>query len=108
MTYGEETWTINAKLNSKLQSTETDFLRRSTRCSKLDKIRNATIRQKMNFNETIMQFVGNKQLQWFGHAKRMAEDRLPVRSLEWVPNGGKRRGRPKKTWIEGILKVMIR
>ena len=60
----------------------------------------------MNFNETIMQFVGNKQLQWFGHVKSMAEDRLLVRSLEWVPNGRKRRGRPKKTWIEGIMNLM--
>ena len=30
--------------------TEIDFLRRSARCSKLDRIRNSTIRQKMNFN----------------------------------------------------------
>ena len=55
----------------------------------------------MNFNETVMQFVGNKQLQWFGHMKRMDEDILPMRSLEWVPNVKKRRGRPKKTWIGG-------
>ena len=47
-----------------------------------------------------MQFVGNKQLQWFGH-----EDRLPVRSLR-VPNWRKRRGRPKKTWIEGIMNLI--
>ena len=40
--------------------------------------------------------MGNKQLQWFEHVKRMPEDRWPVRSLEWVPNGGKRRGGPKK------------
>ena len=53
-----------------------------------------------------MQFVGNKQLQWFGHVKRMAEERSPMRSLEWVPNGRKRRGRPKKTWIEGNMTLM--
>ena len=82
-----------------------DFLGRSARFSKLDTIRNGTIREKINFNETIMQFVGNKQLQWFGHVKR-AEDRLPVRSLEWVPNGRKRRGTPKKTWIEGIMNLI--
>ena len=53
-----------------------------------------------------MKFVGNKQLQWLGHVKRMAEDRLPVKSLEWVPNGSKRRGRPKNTWMEGIMNLM--
>ena len=36
----------------------------------------------------------------------MAEDRLPLRSLEWVPNGRKRRVRPKKTCIEGIINLM--
>ena len=60
----------------------------------------------MNFNQTIMQFAGNKQLQWFGYVKRMDENRLPVRSLEWVPNVKKKRGRPKKTWIEGITKAI--
>ena len=59
-------------------------------------------------NDTIMQFVGNKQLEWFGHVKRMDGDRLTVRSLEWVPNGRKRRRRPKKTWIEGIMNLMER
>ena len=39
-----------------------------------------------------MQFVGNKQQQWFGHVKRMAEDRLPVRSWEWVQMGRKEEG----------------
>ena len=29
-----------------------------------------------------------------------------MRSLEWVRNGRKRRGRPKKTWIEGIMNLM--
>ena len=53
-----------------------------------------------------MQFVGNKQLQRFGHVKRMAEDRLQVRSLGWVPNGRKGRGRHKRTWIEGIMNLM--
>ena len=28
------------------------------------------------------------------------------RSLEWVPNGRKRGGRPKKIWIEGIMNLM--
>ena len=33
----------------------------------------------------------------------MDVNRLPVRSLDLVQNGKKRRGRPEKTWIEGII-----
>ena len=38
--------------------------------------------------------------------KRIDEDRLPVRNLEWIPNGKKRRGRLMKTWIEEIMNLM--
>ena len=37
VTYGAETWKFNKNLESKLMSMEMDFLRRSTRCSRLEK-----------------------------------------------------------------------
>ena len=55
-----------------------------------------------------MQFVGNKQLQWFGHMRRMAEDNCQLEVWSGFQMGRKRRGRPKKTWIEGITNLMDR
>ena len=46
VTYGAETWEFNKNLESKLMSIEIDFLRRSARCSRLEKIRNNVITEK--------------------------------------------------------------
>ena len=37
LTYGAQIWKFNRNLESKLMSMEIDFLRRSARCSKLEK-----------------------------------------------------------------------
>ena len=49
VTYGAETWKFNKNLESKLMSMEMDFLRRSARCSRLEKIRNNFIREKNEY-----------------------------------------------------------
>ena len=36
----------------------------------------------------------------------MTEDRFPRKVLEWVPPGRRRRGRPRITWIDGVLSCM--
>ena len=36
----------------------------------------------------------------------MAEGRLPKIALKWMPKQKSARGRPKKTWMEGIRKDM--
>ena len=82
-----------------------DFWRRSARISRRDKIRNGVIKQKMNGQNSIIDFIKNEQLKWYGHVKRMTEDRFPRKVLEWVPPG-RRRGRPRITWIDGVLSCM--
>jgi len=43
-----------------------------------------------------------KILQWYGHVKRMPEDRLPKLIMEWLPLERRKRGRPRKSWMEGV------
>ena len=62
MTYGAETWELKSRTISKLNSTEMDFWRRSARISRRDKIRNSVIKQKMNVQNSIIDFIKNKQL----------------------------------------------
>jgi pullulanase/glycogen debranching enzyme len=50
LTYGAETWTVKQKHRNKLLATEMDYLRRSARISRMDKIRNEAIRTK-NWNK---------------------------------------------------------
>jgi hypothetical protein len=36
----------------------------------------------------------------------MPEERIPKLILEWVPAVRRKRGRPRKTWIEGVHAAM--
>ncbi|PSN37814.1 hypothetical protein C0J52_22582 [Blattella germanica] len=77
ITYGSETWHLKSGTIHKLHSTQMDFWRRSTRISKRDNIRKPMIREKMKVKGSLTEDIKTAQLRWFGHVKRMREDRLP-------------------------------
>ena len=83
-----------------------DALRRSSRISRKERIRNVTIRQQIGLEETIIKEIEQNQLTWYGHVQRRAEERLPKTALKWMPKQKTAQGRPKKNWMEGIKKAM--
>jgi hypothetical protein len=50
----------------------------------------------------IIDIIERKRLQWYGHVKRMQEERLPKSIMEWIPGERRKRGRRRKTWMEGV------
>jgi hypothetical protein len=54
----------------------------------------------------IIDFIEKKRLQLYGHVKRMPEERIPKLIMEWVPEERRKRGRSRKTWLEGVLAAM--
>jgi hypothetical protein len=46
--------------------------------------------------------IERKRLQWNGQVKGMPEDRIPKLVMEWIPRERRERGRPRKTWREGV------
>ena len=106
ITYAAETWCLKAKTIAKLNSTKMDFWRRSARISRKDKIRNTIIKQKMKLTRSLLDDIKTKQLQWYGHVQRMEEGRLPKEAIKWRPPGRRKRGRSKRTWAEGIRRLM--
>jgi hypothetical protein len=46
--------------------------------------------------------IQRKRLHWYGHVKRMPEERIPKLIMEWKPRERRKRGRPRKTWMEGV------
>jgi hypothetical protein len=104
--YGAETWTLNIQQANKLLATEMDFWRRSARKSRKEKVRNVTIRDIVEVGKNILEVIELKRLRWFGHVKRMPGNRLPLKSLEWEPEGTRRRGRPKERWVDGVRRSM--
>jgi hypothetical protein len=106
--YGAETWTLNTQQANKLLATEMDFWRRSARKSREYKVRNVIIREIMEVGKNILEVIEEKRLRWFGHVKRMPGNRLPLKMLEWEPEGTRRIGRPKDRWIDGVRRSMTK
>jgi hypothetical protein len=83
-----------------------DALRRSSRISRKERIKNVTIRKQIGLEETIVKEIEQDHLTYYGHIQRMAEEKLPKIALKWMPKQKRKQGRPKKNWIEGIRKAM--
>ena len=48
-----------------------------------------------------------KQLVWFGHVKKMDEEQIPKKALEWTPSPERRkRGRPRRSWVDEANEAM--
>ena len=108
LVYGTEVWQIPTREINKILSTEIDVLRRSARKSRMERIKNEHIKEIMGVKgePDIIDIIQQKRLKWFGHVKRMPKERIPKLIMEWVPLERRKRGRPRKTWMEGVQAAM--
>jgi len=104
--YGSETWRLTENNKRRVEATEMDALRRSSRISRKEIIRNVTIRRQIGLEETIVKEIAQNQLTWYDYVQRMAEGILPKIALKWTSKQKRTRGRQKKIWMEGIMKAM--
>jgi len=54
----------------------------------------------------IIDIIGQKRLQWCGHVKRIREERTPKLIMDCIQCERRKRGRPRKTWMEGVQAAM--
>ena len=54
----------------------------------------------------IIEVIGKERLQWYGHVERTPEEKIPKLIMEWIPLERRKRGRPRKTWLEGVRAAM--
>jgi len=108
LVYGAEVWQIPTREINKILSTEMDVLRRSARKSKMERIENEYIKEIMGVRgkPDIIYIMEQERLQWNGHVKRMPEERIPKLIMDWIPRERRKRGRPRKTWMEGVQAAM--
>jgi hypothetical protein len=103
LTYAAETWTMGDREESQIQAAEMRFLRSTVGKTRRDRIRNTNIREMLGV-EKLGDRMGRTRLRWFGHMKRMTEERMPRRMYEKRIEGRRRRGRPRKRWKETIAR----
>jgi hypothetical protein len=82
--YGEEVWQIPTGETNEILSTEMDVLRSSARKSRMDRIKSEQIKEVMGVKgkPDIMEIIEKKRLQWYGHVKRMQEERISKLIME--------------------------
>jgi hypothetical protein len=105
---GAEVWQISNREINKILSTEMDVLRRSARKSRMERVKNEGIEEIMGVKgkPDIIDIIDQKRLQWYGHVKRMPEERIPKLIMDWIPRERRKRGHPRKTWMEGVQAAM--
>ncbi|XP_070056794.1 uncharacterized protein [Nicotiana tomentosiformis] len=102
MLYGEECWPVKNSHTLKLKVAEMRMLRWMCGHTRLDKIRNEVIREKVRM-APVEDKMWEARLRWFGHVNRRSIE-APVRTCEQLGSVGSRRGRgrSKKSWGELI------
>jgi len=106
MLYGAECWPVKKYHVQQMKVAEMRMLRWMCGHTRLDRIRNEVIRDKVGV-APVEAKMREARLRWFGHVKRRSTD-APVRRCERLALGGERRGRgrPKKSWGEVIMRDM--
>ena len=99
--YGAETWRLTENNRRLIEATEMDALRRYSRITRKDRIRNVSIRKRTGLQETIMKEIEQKQITCYGNVQRMAEGRLSGIALRWMQNKSEQEEDRRKTgWNE--------
>ena len=102
--YGCETWTLLADSEKRIQAFETKCLRKLLGISYHEHKTNDYVRKKirdlMGPQEPLLATVRRRKLAWFGHLTR--HNTLSKTILQGTVEGGRRRGRQRKSWVENI------
>lgn len=104
--YGSETWEMTNRDKQRISAVEMDFLRRSSRVSRLERVRNVVVRERIKKLDSTVDEIEKRRLVWFGHVHRMGDDRWPKKILHWRPLGRRKRGRPPETWEKQVWNDM--
>ena len=102
LTYGSETWTLKKEDENRLLVFEMMCLRKIGGFSRMDRIRNTTIRNSLDVKQNIIDQITLKRLRYYGHVMRMNPQRLPYISLNGRVQGNRPRGRPAKRWLDSV------
>jgi hypothetical protein len=50
----------------------------------------------------LVRFIKSQRLSWLGHVERIEDKRMPKKLLKDEMHGSKRKGRPRKRWIDDV------
>ena len=106
--YGCETWVLNVRDRERMEAVEMNCLRNICGLRRIDRVPNVEIRRMCGKNVSVSQRMDQGVLRWFGHVERMRNERLVKRVYDPEVRGVRRRGRPRKSWMNGVKETLER
>ena len=102
--YGCESWTLTADLERRVTSFEYRCYRKLLNIPYSQHTSNETVRNKISSaigkHKDLLAIVKSRKLKWFGHTSR--SQGLSKAILQGTVPGGRKRGRPRKKWLDNI------
>ena len=106
--YGSEVWVMKTRDRKRIEAVEMNCLRNICGLRRIDRVSNAEIRRRCGKYVSVGQKMDQSVLRWFGHVERMGNDRMAKRVYESDIRGTRRRGRPRKSWLNGVREILGR
>jgi hypothetical protein len=100
--YNSETWTLKEEQIWRLKVFEMACLRKMEGVTRGDRVRNEEIYNRLHLSRNIVDRIQLRRLRYFGHVSRTGNSRYPKIALEGYAHGQRRRGRPKKRWMDMV------
>lgn len=99
--YGSTTWGLTQTNIHKLQTFVNRCLRRILRIFWPNTISNNELLNATN-NIKVEDEIKKRKWTWIGHILRRSDDDITKAALQWNPQGQRRPGRPRTTWIRSV------
>ena len=105
--YGMETVTVTERQMGKMEVAELKMVRWAVGVTRKDKIRNEYVRGTAKIAK-LGDKLRNARLRWYKHVKRREEDYVGKRRMEMTVPGRRKRGKPRKKWLDLVREDMER
>jgi len=99
--YGSENWTLTASQRQRIEVAEMKLLRPLAGHAFNDHKTNDSIRRELQ-TECIQEKTYEYRRNWLLPLQRMPQNRIPLKSYRYGPQGKRTIGRPKKHWREEL------
>ena len=99
--YGCETWSLSKRQQSKVQATQMNVLKRIEGVSRLVRVRNVDIREKLR-QEGGLDMVKSRQEKWKIRMEEMSLERTTKKIFVAKMEGKRPRGRPRLKWTDNF------
>ena len=100
--YGAEAWGMRSAEKRKVNVLEMKCLRSLVGLSQMDRVRNEEVFRRTGIERVLASRADQRVLRCFGHVERMDEYRMARRVFMAKVSGGRVRGRPRLSWMDGV------